>query len=144
MIKLNQTFMNETFNAMLMSGERLLSPVYCGFNQTGILGVLGGPSNVFGFVALTSTGRMLIVQSCLGRTATGSAYIQTATKVKIKDAMLGQKVIDITFPDGKKDFRVKFQVSPKVIGCDFPDQGDNLKSLLYVLEKRAEGLENKK
>lgn len=87
---------------------------------------------------------MLIIQSFMGRTATASAYLQTIKKIKIKDAMLGQKVIDVTFPAEKGDFRVKFQVSPKVIGCDFPEQGDNLKRMLYVLEKFVEKFENKK
>lgn len=135
MIKFNQQYMNETLDAMLTENEQSLCPVYCVFKPSGFIGSRG---SIMGYVSLTNAGRMLIVQSIMGKTFTTSAMLLSLQKLKISKNLFGQTVVDAVFLDGKGDFRLKFQIAPKVVGCNFPHQEENLNKMLYVLSSFEE------
>ncbi len=131
-MKFNKQYMESVFQPMLAPGEKSLCPIYCAFKQTGFLA--SSRSMIVGFVTLTSGARLLIAQHFMGRTETGFAYLPSVKKLKVSKNLFGQTVVEAVFPDGKKDFTVKFQAAPKIIGCDFPDQAENLNRLCYVLD----------
>lgn len=136
MMKLNHTAMTEELGRMMAANEEPICPVYCVFQPTGFLEALGSRTSTFGYATITSGARMMFIQkNVIGGRGFISVMLPSLKKIKINNNILGQTSIDFTFPDKGKDFRIRIQVASKVIGCDFPEQGDNLKRMLYVLEQ---------
>ncbi len=132
-MKLSEQSMNAVFEKMLFPEERSLCGVYCGFPQTGFF---ARPGNMLmGYATCTSFGRLLIARYFLKECATGTLGLVSAKKLTIKKNIFGQQIIEATFPIDNKELKLKLQISPKVYGVDFPNQEQNLATMLTILQK---------
>lgn len=131
MKKINQQTMSLQLDTMLLPGEASLCPVYCIFKDTGFLSI--GAITYWGFVTCTSGGRLLIAKSFINDCTRAACVLSQAKSLKIQKAPFGQYIITATFNNGKKDVKLRFQIAPKIAGCSFPDQSQNLETLLSIL-----------
>ncbi len=130
-MQLNEGYMIGSFFKMLVKDEALLCPVYCMHCQPGLLSAGKG---FWGFATITSMGRMLMIESVLGKEITGSMHLSSMKKLNIKKNLFGQTVIDLFFDNGKDTLKLRLQIAPKIIGCKFPHQEENLNRFVALLQ----------
>lgn len=134
-MKMSRNAVNEFLSDKLIPGEAITCTVYCGYKVIGFL----ANSNVFpAAAAVTNLGRIFIVASFLTNT-TGCFVLKTAKTLKISKNLFGQHNIDFTFPTREGDCKFRLQIASKVYGCDFPNQKDEVETLLSDLRKYAVG-----
>lgn len=61
--------------------------------------------------------------------------MDTVKKLNIKKTIFGQINIDATFPTDKKDIRLKMQIAKKIYGVNFPNQEQNLTTMMTILQR---------
>ncbi len=130
-MQLNEDYMIGSFFKMCIKDETPLCPVYCMHSQPGLLSAGKG---FWGFATITSMGRMLLIESVLGKEVTGSMLLSSMKKLNIKKNLFGQTVIDLFFDNGKDTLKLRLQIAPKIIGCKFPHQEENLAKLVATLQ----------
>ncbi|MBP1561717.1 MAG: hypothetical protein J6C96_10835 [Oscillospiraceae bacterium] len=139
-MKFNQQNMDEAFAAMLLPGESCIASVYCVFKRTDFFAGVGTRNVLPGFAACTDRGRLLTARfpsllyflcDC-EKSAFEMSFIK---KLKIHKNIFRQYLIEAVFPTERKDFKLKFQVAPKVLGESFPNQQQELEEMLSVLSR---------
>ncbi|MBD5097159.1 MAG: hypothetical protein HDT40_09240 [Lachnospiraceae bacterium] len=135
--KYNDEEMNTALGALLMGGERLETAMYCLFKATGFFE--SNRNVITGYVGITDMGRFVLCKYGLIADENTSYNMEDIVQIKIKPMILGQKIITIVFDDGKKH-TVKFQFAPKVAGSKFPNQEQNAKKMLEILDAKQNKL----
>lgn len=135
-MKLSQKAVNDYLTPMLIPGEEIVCTVYCTYRP---ISFFSSSSNMLpAAAAITNLGRLFIVTSFLIN-ATGHFVLKTAKKLKIGKNLFGHSLLDFDFPLEKENYRFRLQIAPKVYGCDFPNQKEELQTMLSVLRKYAVG-----
>lgn len=135
-MKLSQKAVNDFLAGKLIPGEEITCTVYCTYKP---ISFFSSSSNVLpAAAAITNLGRIFIVVSFLTNT-TGFFSLRTAKKLKIGKNLFGQNSIDFEFQVEKENYKFRLQIAPKVYGCDFPNQKDELDTMLSILRKYAVG-----
>lgn len=135
-MKMSQQAVNEFLAGKLIPGEEISCTVYCTYKP---LGFFAGSSNALpAAAAITSLGRFFVVASYLTN-ATGFFVLKTAKKLKVGKNLFGQNTMDFEFQVDKENYKFRLQVAPKVFGCDFPEQKEQLETMLSILRKYAVG-----
>lgn len=134
-MKFTQDFMDEIIGAMLVPGERTECSAYCVFKQTGFWA--SNKAMYTGFAAATDRGRLLCVRAYMGmgNWLRDAFDISAAQKLTIKKSLFGTYTVYAEFPEGDKKRSIKFQISSKVYGCDFPNHEQNAETLLDILKR---------
>ncbi|MCH5348795.1 MAG: hypothetical protein J1E40_05685 [Oscillospiraceae bacterium] len=136
--KFTEEEMMQMLGELLYAGENITAAVYCIYKGTGFF---ASSSNIIaGYAAITDRNRLIGYKMGLISDSAVSLDLGHLTKMKISNALLGQKIIYIHVNDGKKS-EVKFQAAPKVPGSKFPEQERNLEILLDELKARENLLE---
>lgn len=131
--KYNETEMFEMLSKLLLeSDEYIETAVYCMFKGTG---VLGAGDSFTGYAAITSKNRFIGYQMGILNTAPILLSMDHLVKVKISNALLGQKSVYLEFK-GDQTYKVKFQFSSKVYGVKFPNQERNTEIMLEILRSK--------
>ena len=126
--------MCEVLSRLLIPGEMLEMPVYCGFPETGFFARAG--RMLTGFAALTSMGRLIYAQyNIFGQCSGGFFNPSLAQKISVKKNIFGQYVIDCQYPVNGKKQKIRIQIAPKVVGCNFPHQEENAQGIADELGK---------
>lgn len=134
-MKFTQEYADHLFAAMLGPEERSLCPVYCMYTAAGFF---ARTSDLHpGFATCTSTGRILMAKSFLFQKycAMDSCLLSSLKDIKIKKNIFGQYIVTFTIPNIKRNTKIKIAVSPKVIGCDLPNQAQNTDTLINTLNR---------
>lgn len=133
-MKYNHDTMCEILGRLLIPGETLTCPVYCGFPDTGFLARPGRLQT--GYAGFTSMGRLIYAKYNIFGQCTGGFFNPSlAQKIKAKKNIFGQYVIDCEYLVNGKKQKIRIQIAPKVIGCNFPEQQENSENLVAELEK---------
>ena len=135
--KYNDEEMNATLGKLLMGGERLETAIFCYFEATGFL--TSHWNMVTGYAGITDMGRFVFCKHGLISDENTAYNMKDIVQKKIKPMILGQKKITMVFDDGKKH-TVKFQFVPKDVGSKFPNQEQNAKKMLQILEVKQNKL----
>ncbi len=131
-MKYNHDTMCEILSRLLIPGETLEMPVYCGFPETGFFARAGRLQT--GFAGLTSMGRLIYAQyNVFGQCTGGFFNPSLAQKISVKKNIFGQYVIDCQYLVNGKKQKIRIQIAPKVIGCKFPEQQENSENLVAEL-----------
>ncbi|MGN0675088.1 MAG: hypothetical protein ACI4KG_05015 [Oscillospiraceae bacterium] len=139
-MKFDQQNMDEAFASMLLPGESCTASVYCVFKRTDFFAGVGTRNVLPGFAACTDRGRILTARFpsllyFLCDCEKSAFEMSLIKKLKIHKNIFGQYLIEAVFPTERKDFKLKFQVAPKILGESFPNQQQNLEEMLSVLSR---------
>lgn len=135
-MKMSQKAVNEHLAGKLIPGETIVCSVYCTYKP---ISFFASSSNMLpAAAAVTNLGRIFIVGSYLTN-ATGFFLLKTAKKLKVGKNLFGQNTIDFEFQVEKETYQFRLQIAPKVYGCDFPNQRENLDSMLAIFRQYAVG-----
>lgn len=129
--------MNAALEVLLIGGERLETAVYCVFKQTGFFA--SNRNIITGYVGITDMGRLVCCKYYMINDESAAYNMEDIVQIKIKPALLGQKIVTLVFDDGKKR-TVKFQLAPKVAGSKLPNQERNTEKMLEILEAKQNKL----
>lgn len=129
--------MNAALEKLLIGGERLETAVYCVFKQTGFFA--SNRNIITGYVGITDMGRLVCCKYYMINDESAAYNMEDIVQIKIKPALLGQKIVTLVFDDGKKR-TVKFQLAPKVAGSKLPNQERNTEKMLEILEAKQNKL----
>ncbi|MCM1330452.1 MAG: hypothetical protein NC253_13545 [Ruminococcus sp.] len=134
-MKFTQDFMDEIIGGMIYPDERLACSVYCAFKQTGFFA--SNKAMYIGFAAVTDKERLLCARAYwgMGEFQRDAFALSAAQKLTVKKSLLGTYQVYAEFPSAGKKQKIKFQVSPKVYDCDFPNQKRDAEVLLEILRK---------
>lgn len=125
--------MNAALEKLLIGGERLETAVYCVFKQTGFFA--SNRNIITGYAGITDMGRLVCCKYYMINDESAAYNMEDIVQIKIKPALLGQKIVTLVFDDGKKR-TVKFQLAPKVAGSKLPNQERNTEKMLEILEAK--------
>lgn len=119
-MKGNQDEMFETLNSQLMYAEEAVTAgVYASFQDTGFFA--SSRHVMVGYVGLTNRNRLIAIRSGFIRTEPFSTDLAYISKVKIKKTLFGMWQVYLEyFAEGTR--KLKFTVSPKILGTKFPNQ----------------------
>lgn len=129
--------MNAALEKLLIGGERLETAVYCVFKQTGFFA--SNRNIITGYAGITDMGRLVCCKYYMINDESAAYNMEDIVQIKIKPALLGQKIVTLVFDDGKKR-TVKFQLAPKVAGSKLPNQERNTEKMLEILEAKQNKL----
>lgn len=129
--------MNAALEKLLIGGERLETAVYCVFKQTGFFA--SNRNIITGYAGITDMGRLVCCKYYMINDESDAYNMEDIVQIKIKPALLGQKIVTLVFDDGKKR-TVKFQLAPKVAGSKLPNQERNTEKMLEILEAKQNKL----
>lgn len=129
--------MNAVLETLLIGGERLETAVYCVFKQTGFFA--SNRNIITGYAGITDMGRLVCCKYYMINDESAAYNMEDIVQIKIKPALLGQKIVTLVFDDGKKR-TVKFQLAPKVAGSKLPNQERNTEKMLEILEAKQNKL----
>lgn len=132
--KYDETDMMQALGEQLLPGETITAAVYCAFQATKFWESVTAPSgNVIpGYVAVTDRNRLVGVKYKLLNTDAISLDLNHVTSVKIKNALFSQKRVTVESTADRK-VTVKFQLSTKIVGANFPNQAQYAEMLLDAL-----------
>lgn len=135
-MKFDEQYAVNAFNTMLSYDEKSLCPIYCMFKETGFF---ANPSHmIVGFATITSCGRLLIARYFLvDGLVKNELAISMIKSCKIKKTLFGQYEVEMAFPTQKKDFKLRLQAAPKILGSNFPNQRQNLTQFISILESQS-------
>ena len=125
--------MNAALEKLLIGGEHLETAVYCVFKQTGFFA--SNRNIITGYAGITDMGRLVCCKYYMINDESAAYNMEDIVQIKIKPALLGQKIVTLVFDDGKKR-TVKFQLAPKVAGSKLPNQERNTEKMLEILEAK--------
>lgn len=111
--------------------------IFCYFKATGFFD--SNRNVITGYVGITDMGRFVLCKYGLIADENAAYNMKDIVQIKIKPMLLGQKIITIVFDDSKKH-TVKFQFAPKVAGSKFPNQEQNAKKMLEILDAKQNKL----
>lgn len=132
-LKYSEPQMLSMLGALLLPGAKISTAVYCVYKQTGFF---ASNRNVIpGYIAICDNGQMIGFKMGILNTAAVSLDMEHITKIKIKKSFFGSKTVYIAFNDGIKH-ELKFQISPKVYGVNFPNQQTNAQIMLDILHNK--------
>ena len=119
-LKCNEGEMLEMLNSQLMFAEESVTAgVYATFQDTGFFA--SSRHVVIGYVGLTSRNRLIGVRAGFIKTEPFSTDLSYISKVKVKKTLFGMWQIYLEyFAEGTR--KLKFTVSPKILGAKFPNQ----------------------
>lgn len=129
--------MNAALEKLLIGGERLETAVYCVFKQTGFFA--SNRNIITGYAGITDMGRLVCCKYYMINDESAAYNMEDIVQIKIKPALLGQKIVTLVFDDGKKQ-TVKFQLAPKVAGSKLPNQERNTEKMLEIFEAKQNKL----
>lgn len=129
--------MNAALEKLLIGCERLETAVYCVFKQTGFFA--SNRNIITGYAGITDMGRLVCRKYHMINDESAAYNMEDIVQIKIKPALLGQKIVTLVFDDGKKR-TVKFQLAPKVAGSKLPNQERNTEKMLEILEAKQNKL----
>lgn len=129
--------MNAALEKLLIGGERLETAVYCVFKATGFFE--SNRNITTGYVGITDMGRLVCCKYHMINDESAAYNMEDIVQIKIKPALLGQKIVTLVFDNGKKR-TVKFQLAPKVAGSKLPNQERNAEKMLEILEAKQNKL----
>lgn len=126
--------MNSILEPLLDQGEQNLCPVYGVFKSTSFFA-----SNYMiypAYITCTNFNRLIVCRYYLTANdwSRESYILPSAQKLKVKKTLLGQYLCQAEFIVGGKKERLKFQISPNILGKKFPDQYNNTQMLISLLE----------
>lgn len=125
--------MNAALEKLLIGSERLETAVYCLFKPTGFFA--RNSDIITGYAGITDMGRLLCCKYHTINDESAAYNMEDIVQIKIKPALLGQKVVTVVFDDGKKR-TVKFQLAPKVAGSKLYNQERNAEKMLEIFEAK--------
>ncbi len=130
----------QNFDAMLAVGESRTGAVYGIFKSKGFLAGTVGNQFDPGYMAVTNTGRLLIIRTGSLGYFTGDNRVvcydmSKLTKLKIHKNIFGQYVFSFVFSMNGKNEKERFQAAKKVAGKGHPDQENNLEDIISVLSR---------
>ena len=137
---LNLAIAQQTFDSMLAVGESRTGAAYGVFKPKGFFaGTIGNQFDP-GYMAVTNTGRLLIIRTGSLGYFTGDNRVvcydlSKLTKLKIHKNIFGQYVFKLTFGINGKTENERFQAARKVAGRGHPDQENNLEDIISVLSR---------
>lgn len=111
--------------------------MYCLFKPTGFFA--RSSDIITGYAGITDMGRLLCCKYHTINDESAAYNMEDIVQIKIKPALLGQKVVTVVFDDGKKR-TVKFQLAPKVAGSKLSDQERNAEKMLEIFEAKQNKL----
>lgn len=129
--------MNAALEKLLIGSERLETAVYCLFKPTGFFA--RSSDIITGYAGITDMGRLLCCKYHTINDESAAYNMEDIVQIKIKPALLGQKVVTVVFDDGKKR-TVKFQLAPKVAGSKLYNQERNAEKMLEIFEAKRNKL----
>ena len=136
--KFTEGEMLQMLGELLYAGEHITTALYCIYKGTGFFA--SSSDIIAGYAALTDQNRLIGYKMGLINDSAVSLDLGYLIKIKISNALLGQKIIYLQVNDGKKS-EVKFQIAPKIPGSKFQNQERNLEILLDELRSRQNILE---
>lgn len=139
--KYDETDMMQALGEQLLPGETITAAVYCVFKATKFWESVTAPSgNVIpGYAAVTDRNRFIGVKYQLLHSDAVSVDLNHLKTIKIKNMMLSQKMITLEEMSDRK-VTVKFQLSTKIVGANFPNQAQYAEMLLDALNARQNTL----
>ena len=130
LINFSEKHANELY-APILAEDEISYPIYCMYRGTGFF---DSNSMDGGYITCTNKGRIITAKDTFGKWSFVVGDIRTVKDIKIKKTFFKQYIIEMALPTEKKDYKIKFQVAPKVYGCDLPNQGRNMEKMLEILQ----------
>ena len=131
-LKCNQDEMLEMLSSQLMFAEEAVTAgVYATFQDTGFFA--SSRHVVIGYVGLTNRNRLIAIRAGMLKTEPFSTDLSYITKIKVKKTLFGMWQVYLEyFAEGTR--KLKFTVSPKILGAKFPNQKAFTEILIQTLQ----------
>ncbi|MBQ6041283.1 MAG: hypothetical protein K5705_10170 [Oscillospiraceae bacterium] len=131
-LKCNQDEMLEMLSSQLMFAEEAVTAgVYATFQDTGFFA--SSRHVVIGYVGLTNRNRLIAIRAGMLKTEPFSTDLSYITKIKVKKTLFGMWQVYLEY-FAERAYKLKFTVSPKILGAKFPNQRANTDYLIQTLQ----------
>lgn len=138
--KFSEAEMTECTGKLLLPNERIKTAVYGQYDLMGFSSIMSIKKTIGGYAAITDKNRFISCKYDLSSFSENVYSLDDLIKIKISSSLFKIKSIYMSF-SGEK-YPVGFQVSPKIIGADFPHHEQNFEIMLSVLEAKQNYINN--
>ncbi|MBR6717955.1 MAG: hypothetical protein IKI77_06370 [Oscillospiraceae bacterium] len=122
--------MNVLEEQLMFPDETVTAGVYCTFQDTGFFA--SSRHIVTGYAGLTSRGRLIGLRCGMIRSEPFSVDLNYLTKLKLRKTLFGMRSVYLEY-FAERRIRLKFTVSPRILGSKFPDQYANTEIIMQQL-----------
>lgn len=134
--KFSEDEMYRALGTLLKPDEGIMAAIYCVYKDTGFFA--SSRHIMYGYAAITDQNRFVGFRSSFINTTALQFDMDNLIKLKISNALFGQKMVYAVFNDGFKSYKIKFQFSRKIYGVKFPHHTDNANILTTLLLKQQD------